>query len=520
MASRQSAPTQLCKYSIHVYQDEYEVAESLPSDPGSGEDMDLNTDWPADWQMPPYEKRLLDNLESNDFSSIPADKLPIAISQVTKAASRSNAEVLKEGIGFVIMGRNPDLLNDLLEKAHTAKVDVKETYPHHLAAAYIDGSKTCCQILEILLNYIPPNQDYNELGYTILDTLFLSVLRSHSTVKPSDVDDKLGKANRFQGEETDICGRWDADSREWREEMLAGQGMLPNSWKHKFCHTSAQAVTHCIARLDDYGKGTGIDSGPFHRLCTHCGLQLVLGPLHTFVVVSWLLANSSLPGEDLFGALCCLMSLLQSGTNPTARCAISVNALLKLDLRNECDHELLSPAELAGKLSLHSGTCTQEIDVGWRTLRSILQLAEAQYHYFASIDDGEEDAEWNQTYDFPSLCSNFCVQVHSRNPKWTRTLGHIWAAAQSELLNYRRAKANDPWLSAYFDMKAVLQSLELVSKPLMPLITDSMMNPYCRCGRFEDAYRFLDREVVAAYYFSNMDDWEKTTFIDDNGFGF
>jgi hypothetical protein len=112
---------------------------------------------------------------------------------------------------------------------------------------------------------------------------------------------------------------------------------------------------------------------------------------------------------------------------------------------------------------------------------------------------------------FRLSCNNFCGDCCFGED---RNLGHIWAAVQTELLNYRRLEDGDPWTSENFDMGALLDSLEAKTGIYIRLVKDLMMKPYCICGTFQDIHEIcVIREEAAAYYFSNLDDWNRTSFI-------
>jgi len=89
----------------------------------------------------------------------------------------------------------------------------------------------------------------NPLGHTVLDTLMMGILKSHTSCSPFIVDDRLAKDKRFVGEDLDVCGRWDADSPCIRKLLSEGHLAIPPDWKHMFCHTSAQALCHSIGTL-------------------------------------------------------------------------------------------------------------------------------------------------------------------------------------------------------------------------------------------------------------------------------
>ena len=95
-----------------------------------------------------------------------------------KAAKKSPDEMLQEAFGFSIIGRNIGLMGDLLDRIELSSIDVSGLYPPRMAATYLDGSRTCCDILDLLLNRVEAvfgaadghvNELYiNELGYTVL----------------------------------------------------------------------------------------------------------------------------------------------------------------------------------------------------------------------------------------------------------------------------------------------------------------------------------------------------------------
>jgi hypothetical protein len=227
---------------------------------------------------------------------------------------------------------------------------------------------------------------------------------------------------------------------------------------------------------------------------------LQLTPIHALVVVSYYLASYGFDEEDLFGVICCLLALIAGEFDPTLEVQISPTALLDMDQGTSCTHENLSSAALAQRLQeLSSGEWTEKVNIGWETLRQVLLATE-------KVDIGED-------YGYKVSCFTFdhepdLIPYYNIN-------GHIWAAAQTELLNYRRRQKSDPWMSENFDMKSVLQGLMEDRIPFMPLLDGSMMKPYCPCGVFSDTWSFCRREHASAYYFSNLDDWERSSFIDD-----
>jgi hypothetical protein len=88
---------------------------------------------------------------------------------------------------------------------------------------------------------------------------------------------------------------------------------------------------------------------------------------------------------------------------------------------------------------------------------------------------------------------------------------------QVELLNYRRLEDTPlaRWLSNGFSMESLLQSLEQNDIALIPLVNDGVTHGYCACGKFHDVVFSPRREQACTHYFSNLDDWHRTTFLDD-----
>ena len=98
------------------------------------------------------------------------------------------------------MGRNYELLERLLSEF---SFDQKSPgfFPCHTATTYLDGSKSCCTILGYLVaissNPVLIIRERNHLNHTVLDTLIITILRSHTSMWPKDVDDSLRDEMRF-----------------------------------------------------------------------------------------------------------------------------------------------------------------------------------------------------------------------------------------------------------------------------------------------------------------------------------
>ena len=164
----------------------------------------------------------MDSLASNSFSNIKTEDLPIAVPQVTKASRRSNRQFLAEACGFSIMARNLDLVSSI--GAQFSPKELSRLYPLHLATSFLDGSKSCCNIIGEVLS---SGTDYmrletNRAGHTVLDSLMITILKSHTSMSAGAVDDSLRDERHFPGEEVDICGRWDADSSCFRALIATG----------------------------------------------------------------------------------------------------------------------------------------------------------------------------------------------------------------------------------------------------------------------------------------------------------
>ncbi|KAG9236331.1 Clr5 domain-containing protein [Amylocarpus encephaloides] len=241
----------LCLWSIHCRGVEY----NSKADPkGVIEDPEDETTWRQEDSprtINDFVDILASNLETNDFSEIRIDDLPISVGQIIKAVKRSPEQLLEEAFGFSIMARNIELVTDMLEKIRDiSNFSFDNLFPLHLAASYLNGAKDCCLIFGNLMNHLNSGHIHvrrlytNHLGHTVLDNLMITILKSHSTCPPYLVDEAFKKEHRFSGEEVDTCGRWDADSDCVRILQHKGHPTIPSEWKHMFCHTSVQAITH------------------------------------------------------------------------------------------------------------------------------------------------------------------------------------------------------------------------------------------------------------------------------------
>jgi len=545
-------PTPLCRWSIHVSEVEYVRIPSPPPlvlkevDP---ENERTWTPWPGEPSINQLADALQANLESNDFSNINAKDLPISATQVIKAAKNSPEKLLEEAFGFSIMGRNIDLIWDVIEKRKLGCLATGGLYPLHLATSYLDGGKTCCSVFNSLVENMPVGEASvrklytNHLNHTVLDNLMMAILKAHTSCSPSVVDDAFKKETRFAGEEVDICGRWDADSSCIRALLASGIPNIPFEWKHMFCHTSVQAICHCIGELfgPRWGPDINTPSGIFVKRCPNetCGLKLQLMPLHTLVVTAVHLASQGSNGETLFGILACLLCLLRHGANPLLTAPVSLDSLLGSGDGFECSHEELDALELAQKVPDHL-ICrwSREVNTGWQLFCHVLKLSQAEWqpkrprreestasdfhNEFGEfienrdsedaivIDDADTEDEDRQP-SFPPKCKDGSDCFFGNS--WD--LSTLWAAVQTEFLTYRRLGEEDAWISSNFNMESLLESLTSGNELSINLVQEDMMKDYCACGAFKDADETCPViENVSKYYFSNLEDWYRSTFLE------
>lgn len=545
-------PTDLCRWSIHIRNRDFD-GHTLPEVEEEYEDVDNEKTykrWCARSLRPDFVEKMRTALRSNDFSNIGAEKLPAAIPQVLRAVESKKNELLLEALGFSIMGRNLRLMMKTLAEVRKARLNVTELYPFHLATSYLDGSAACCNILNelcFLTGELSLQRLYvDRRGYTVLDNLMIAILKSHTSCRPGDVDATRKQEKRFPGEEVDVCGRWDADSECFRLLLAKGKTSIPFSWKHKFCHTSAQSICHCINTIFGplWAPDVNTSSGLFLRHCTHCGLKLELLPLHTLVIVALQLARRGCGGEDLFGVLAVLLCLLRNGADPVARTSVSVQALLRSsndsgldDMQIDvCDHDEQDAYELAAGVSEDVVlTWPIEARVGWQLFCHVLRIA--RDGRIAEAGEAAKEQPWSDNRnEYPQQLRHHCESCeYEERPNYfshNKELGILWAAVQTELLTYRRVGEDDPWTSGNFNMRTLLRDFSLrqdfpgfaegsrlgsfgISVFNIDLVKEEMMELYCECGSFIEARddRCAGMEEVSAYYFANLEDWFRTKFI-------
>lgn len=549
-------PTQLCNWSIH-HQDDiaYEEIVTQPNTSAMS-DGDQDIEHESTWK---HWDRLGDRdltatitrgLQANSFTNYHADDLPLDVDCITDAVSRSPTDATAEAVGFAIITRNYDVLMDLMQFPTFDRQALHRISPFHLAAKFLDGSKACCEIMNILVQCLDNENSIgvnytDDCGMTVLDTLFISILCAHTSISPLALGDNfMASGSVFEGGDVDICGRWDADSLCIHHLHAKGKAAIPHEWKHIFCHTSVQAVCHCISTIfmGPWAPRINTISSLFQRRCQSCSSALKVGTLHAFVLVCFHLANSGRPGETLFGMMSCLVSLLTFGADPTLSAEISIPAVLGLEETEECQHRRLNAAELAASVpDAFVSSWTSEVQLGWEAVKEILshRIARTQvstgnardrpsdfsstpidvaYEYESYVESDDESEEPN------AYCSD---EFHGQGVNLDEALalcgdvrlGMVWGAIQVELLTYRRLRVEDPWLSGMLDMRDVVEGLRAKDDSIVRrLVVDrgeNAIRSFSQCGVFSAAAHpgCVRREEACTFYFANLDDWKRTTFI-------
>ena len=416
------------------------------------------------------------------------------------------------------------LIDKVVTSSESAIQQVRKLSPLHLATTYLDGSKVCCEIVGILLfsdwelNY--RSSDVNNLGHTVFDNLMITILKSHTAVTPEAFDDSLRGEIRFPGEEVDICGRWDADSECIRALIATGTPSVPFAWKHKFCHTSVQAVCHSMSRVVGYSRGASddtilkISSGLFLKHCELCGLKMQLLPLHSLVLTALKLSEYGTKDEDLFGILAVLLCMLDQGADPLLVVEMSMLAYFDGDeSQMGCSHENIRPAELAAWLrTKFRSQWPRRIRTGWDILCCVLRLSEKEWQ------TGELPLAVDQDYDYDYAYYYGACRTAGKSYFGRSTdLKILHAAVETELLTYRCLGEGNPWVSPHFSMIKVSESLGTEGGVSIGLVENNMMFPIHACGHFKNDRKVCQlnprAEHVMRHHFSNLEDWSRTTFI-------
>jgi hypothetical protein len=511
-------PPTLCRWSVHcsaeniVYEnDDDSFKDRDPPEPAFQDPTNESTwqEWPN--PRPEFSERLAEGIQAHDFSTVDAQEIPSSVSQMVQVAVQDPHSILEETLGFAICASNHDLVNDVLSQMYKKGIKCSRIYPLHLATSFLDGAKSCCLILESLLQseVCGKPSDQNEIGYNCFDSLMITILRSHTTLTPEILDTRLKKERRFQGEEIDICGRWSADTECYRQLLSSGVSTIPPAWKHKFCHTSIQTIYHCLKHMILF-ENSIIDEPCwlFTRRCEHCGMKLELPPLYIAVIVAVYLAEYSFVEEDLFGMLAIVMVIIDSWNEwqmgigddlfeEYEREYLPLGVLFSsTDSQHDddkCHHYSMTISEFAESLPESVWQhWTPAKRTSWRIICHVLQKASSMLYFLRNEDKDDLD-----------ICgSHERIIVESR-------MAALHAAIKVELLTYRRLQDNAPWISENFDIEAVLRSFESQSLVLSAgLITDvPLMNGLCKCGCFCDwPPNFETSEHACAFYFSNLGD--------------
>ena len=270
------------------------------------------------------------------------------------------------------------------------------------------------------------------------------------------------------------------------------------------------------------------------RRCSHCGLKLQLLPLHTLILVGLHLSRSGCKNETRFGILACLLCLLSYGANPLLKANFFVQALLGIEDVDECSHEEMDPVELAMKVPASSSSMwSRELSTGWQVIVNVLGHSQAEWkarpsrrlstssereykHEFSTFSEYGEDqtSAGEEASREPHL--PYCPDSpdHESFFGGNKVLASLQAAVQTELLTYKRLEEGDEWISQNFNMRTLNEDLIGRGKVDIPLVQKGMMKPFCVCGNFPEACPACPtEESVAAYYFSKLEDWHRSTFL-------
>ncbi|KAL8281624.1 hypothetical protein RB600_005179 [Gaeumannomyces tritici] len=525
-------PTMLCRWSIHYKPgvDEDEIDWS-PDPTAAADSHAQDLDDESTWRLWTGESQSLpdviqEGITSGSFTQA-TTSLPVSPAIVSEALSKSPSQLRVEAIALGIICGNLESCHDLLEyRNRESRKLLAEIHPFHLAATNLRGAKGCCGIMRDLTMMLQDDLSVGMLyrngnGHTILDTLMVTILRSHTSARPALVCSSFDRPERFPGEGIDICGRFDLDSPCTRRLFASGQIAVPMSWKHVFCHTSAQAICHTIIAIFSapWGPKINTPSGIFIRTCSHCHDQLVPTPLHTLVVVAYLLATQGSPGETLFGAIAVLSCMLALGADPLEESDLSHQLILSRSATRstteQCEHAPATPLRLAHALHRSSaGPWTPETRLGWDIFVKVLAEGEKARGPISS-----PMSTCCHFDDFPRLIDNhFCGSSQ---------LGQLWAAVQAELVTYRRLDEDQPWLSPHFDLQLLqTDSTAALDASGLPLIAKGMLKECTPCGwvvsKWATNYNlprtlaFLtpSAQDICSYYFMNMDSWKRTDFCE------
>jgi hypothetical protein len=249
--------------------------------------------------------------------------------------------------------------------------------------------------------------------------------------------------------------------------------------------------------------------------------------------------------EDLFGILACALCLIMNGADPSRTAELS--ELLFDDMEEDrCQHTSFTPAQLIQKIIFqYSIQWNHGLLRGWRICYSVLLAAESEWMSGPEEEQisgslglfdldmstlvldpvisyvPESYMHWSNTLPHSETLLRPCTIIHSEeeigDDVWlwgeennffgmNRELANLWAAAQAELLTYRRQNEHQPWVSRNFDMDMLWNGLQSEEGVRIKLITENMMKSYCKCGKFVCPSPMCPTEVdVQEWDFSNME---------------
>ncbi|KAF2644412.1 hypothetical protein P280DRAFT_504011 [Massarina eburnea CBS 473.64] len=92
-----------------------------------------------------------------------------------------------------------------------------------------------------------------------------------------------------------------------------------------------------------------------------------------------------------------------------------------------------------------------------------------------------------------------------------KDLGTLWAAAQTEILTYRRLDKDSNWISEYFSMENLQLQLDL-GKPVSTKFQEQgLLQTHCICGDF-GRFPLPTLSDVTTRYIANLDVWNRATY--------
>jgi hypothetical protein len=155
--------------------------------------------WPKFETIENCAKVLKKNLRSNTFSTILADDIPLSTLHISAAIDNSPEEFLLETFGFAIMSHNAQLIVDFLQTVNLKNIMQSGIYPLHLAISHLTNTKACLTLFADLVDAALAVDNaicklyINHLEHTVLDTIMLTIVKSHSSCFPGIFDAALKK---------------------------------------------------------------------------------------------------------------------------------------------------------------------------------------------------------------------------------------------------------------------------------------------------------------------------------------